>query len=492
VNPVLRILKNSTALSLAVLLERGIAFFLPWYVARVRGSEVYGGYSTAMTFVVIAAGFAFWGLDQLVPREIARSRERAGSLLASSAVLGGVTSLVTAAVVLVVVTFLDYAAGVRTLITLGVAFVLLPRTEATLCEATVNGLERMEWIVAVRFPAALLRIGVSILVLSRGWGMEALLVILAATHLIACGAYLAIFVRFVPGFRLRVDRTLARSLAVQAIPLVVTIGIGEGARQLDRVFLSTRWDVASVGFYSTGIMLVQLVYMLAPAVMNALYPVLSRAYLASRERFAAQVSHVFRLLFIAIFPLALAIVALADVVILFAFGEEYVPSIAVLRIYALGIVPSFLGRLMYRTLLASNNERLTVRIVIVNSVTIAVLNLLLVPRYGVRGAALAAACAELVGLVQNLFYVSRSVGRFAYGRALARPASCVLVSAAAFWAATRWEGPSSRLPVIGSVQWALVAGLALSLVVFVAMLFISRTITRDDRALLGALRHRPA
>ncbi len=490
-NPVLRVLKNSTALSLTVLLERAITFFLPWYVARVMGSEVYGGYSTAMTFVVIGSGFAYWGLDQLLPREVARDRGRAGAFLANAGVVGGAASILTAVVMIVVVHFLRYPTDVRNLIYLGIVCILLPRAEATLCEAAVNGLERMEWIVAVRFPVALARVVGSIFLLSRGFGIQVLLVVLAVYHLSMCGLYLLIFNRFVPGFRLHFDRLLMRTLAIQAIPLVMTISIGETSKQLDRVFLSKLWEVGSVGIYSTGIMLVQVMYMLAPAIMNALYPALSRVYLGARERFSRLVSQLFKLLFVGIFPIALTIITFADLAILLVFGQEYAPSIAVLRIYALGIVPSFVARLMYRTILASNNERLTVRIVLVNSVTILLLNGLLIPRFGVRGAAVSAACTELVGLVQNLFYVSRRAARFDFDRALLRPVACVLASVLVYLGIVQLKLPATRITLIGLVEWSFPLAWIVSLAMFVVALVASRTITRQDLALLSITRRRP-
>ena len=54
-NSSLRVFKNSTALSFSVLIERGIAFILPLYVARILGREAWGDYNTAYAFVLIGA-----------------------------------------------------------------------------------------------------------------------------------------------------------------------------------------------------------------------------------------------------------------------------------------------------------------------------------------------------------------------------------------------------------------------------------------------------
>jgi len=474
-NPALRVVKNTAALSLSVLLERGVAMFLPWYVARVQGKEVWGCYSTALAFINIAYPLGRWGLRQLLPREIVRDRARVGAFLANAGVIGGAVSILATAIAVAIVHFLDYPAHVQRLIHLGVILTLLPLTESMLCEAAINGLEKMEWIVVVRFPMTVLRIAGSILLLSRGFGLEVLFVLLAAYHTLSWGTYLFLLKRFEPAFRFQFNATLLRALAVQAIPFAAIAFTGETFKQIDRVFLSKLWDTTAVGIYSTGAMPVQMMYLLAPAVMSALFPVLSRAYVASEQRFSRLVSQLFKLILISTFPIAIAMIAFADPAIPFIFGQEYTASVAVLQILALGIIPSFAARLLFRTLLASNNERLSVRAAFVNSVSRMVLSVILIPRFGILGASFVAVCTELVGFAQNLFYVCRKATRFDFRHALLRPGACVLVSLPVYFFAMRWNS---------LLAWIISMG------VFVGTLLVSRTITRQDVAALSIVRAR--
>lgn len=464
-NPVLRVLKNSTALSLSVLVERGVAFLLPWYVARIQGKELWGHLSTALTFVTIASTFAYWGLDQLLPREIARKRQRVGDLLANATLIGGLVSIVAMLLMTSIVYLLDYPTPVRQLIFWGILITLLPMTEATLCEAAINGLERMEWIIAVRFPLTVLRVATSILLLSLGFGLDVLFVTLAVYYVLVWGAYLGLFRHYVPDFHWQFDLSLAKLLARHAIPFVSVIFIGETFKQIDRVFLSKLWNTDTVGVYSTGAMLVQMMYLLAPAVMTALFPGLSRTYTASRQRFSDLVSQLFKLIAVGIFPVALTIIALARPIILLPFGREYGESIRVLQILALGIAPSFVARLLYRAILASNNEHLAVRVALVNSAFNIGLNVLLIPRYGALGASISAACTETVGLGQNLYYVSRGIVRFDFVHSLLRPFVIALFSLAL---------------CLALMQWSIVVAWLTSVTTFLGAVFVSRTMTRKE------------
>ncbi|MCZ7670854.1 MAG: oligosaccharide flippase family protein [Chloroflexi bacterium] len=173
-NSALRVLKNSSSLTISALLERSIAFLLPLYVARIMGREIWGDFSTAQTFVAIAANLSTWGLIGLLPRKIARSRDHAGKLFLNSTFIGTGITIILMFLTVLVVYLLNYPPSISRLIYTGVFLVLLPQTEANLYEAAILGLEHMEWMVMVRFPITIIRVAVSIYMLSIGYEIEIL------------------------------------------------------------------------------------------------------------------------------------------------------------------------------------------------------------------------------------------------------------------------------------------------------------------------------
>jgi len=431
-NPALRVLKNSTALSATVLLERALGFLLPWYIARAQGNEMWGVYNTALPFVTIAVPFAYWGLDQLVPREIARQNEEPGAYLGSALLIGGSAALLVSAATLLITRLLNYPTQLESLIFIAVLSNVFPRAEAMMAASVITGLERMEIIAAVRLPLTVLRTLGAVWLLIQGYGLVSLFLVLGAFHLAVSLLYIVLLYRFIPGFRLSYDRRLLRSLAISAIPFVVIIFTGETVRQVDRIFISKLWDTDAVGYYATGTMLIQVMYLVAPAMMTALFPGLSRVYVSSLDRFGALAAQLFKLLLVATFPLTLGIIGLAGWIIPLVFGSEYEPSVAVLRITALGIVPSFVARFLYRVMLASDNERLAIHTAVFKGMVSLALNAALIPSYGILGASVAAALTELLGLGQNLLYVSTKIVPFDYRNALLRPGVSILASSAVY------------------------------------------------------------
>ncbi|MFL7838123.1 MAG: flippase [Candidatus Promineifilaceae bacterium] len=464
--PALRVLKNSTVLSSLVILERGISFFLAWYVARILGREIWGDYSTALSFTTVAVAIAPWGFVMLLPRKISRNPGQTGELLVNSSLIGAVTSILTIGLLAVVVILLDYPAQVESLILLGIFFVVLPQSEASIFEAAITGLEKMEWIFIARFPLTIIRVGGSVLLLMLGFNIGVLFVLLGIYYLSVCLIYIYYFKDSLKQFRPQISRALSALLFRQAIPFVIIVSLTQAFQQTDRIFLSKLFDTETVGIYATGALLIQLLYMIAPAVMTSLFPGLSRAYRGTEEHFSELVSQIFKLLLVGVFPLSIMIIALASFLILTVFGDSYEPSIIILQILAIGILPSFLSRFLYRVLLASDNERRGVHVTLVSNGANLLLNIMLIPRYSLIGASVASVVTILVGLLQNFYYVNKSI-HFDYIKALLLPMIGIMLSSLLF---------------LWLMNWNILGAGILSIVFFLAELVITKTITRDDLA----------
>ena len=72
VQSAVRVLKNTTILSASVLLERLVNVVLQWYFIWTLDETLWGSYSTAQAVILFGATIGPWGLNLLLPREIAR------------------------------------------------------------------------------------------------------------------------------------------------------------------------------------------------------------------------------------------------------------------------------------------------------------------------------------------------------------------------------------------------------------------------------------
>jgi len=464
-NPVWRVIKNSSSLASVALIDRSIGFILLWYVVRTQSQETWGDYSTALAFVIVFVPFAFWGADMLLSREIANRQNETDALLGNAILITAIVSVPVVLLALAVTYLFDYSFELRQLIGIAILTNIFPRAEARVVEAAVNGLERMEWIAYIRLPTSIIRIVLAILFLANGYSIGVLFVLFAIQSLVVIAFLLIVLHNSIPNFRLRVSRGVMRHLVVLAVPLILIVFTGEAFKQVDRILLSNWWDSEIVGIYATAAIPTEVTRMVILALLAALFPPLSRAYLSSIERFTEISERLMKMILIFVFPVMIVIISLAEWITVILFGERYLDSVAPMRILAISLIFTALSQLFFRMLLASKHEKLALNTAILRSIVNLTLNILLIPKYGVLGAGISATITELTGYLQNWRHISRSVIPLNSREALVRPGILVIACLVIYIPLALWN------PVVAGV-------VVLSLFVF--LLVASKTITRDD------------
>jgi len=166
------------------------------------------------------------------------------------------------------------------------------------------------------------------------------------------------------------------------------------------VMLKFMQNFETVGWYSVGYKVYELANIF-PGVLflPAFFPVLSRIYnLENREKYRDFLYRTLRILFTASILLSAFFVVFAPFIISWFFPDSFSPSILVIRIIVLVLAISSLSVLFNALLLIQNKEKFVFKIIVIGCVTNILLNLILIPKYSLYGAAWATVIAEMVYL----------------------------------------------------------------------------------------------
>jgi O-antigen/teichoic acid export membrane protein len=441
-----------------------LAFFVT--MARQLGTHGFGEFQFALALTGALAFVAGFGTDNLIAREVARDRTRAGGLLADAAaikVLGGALMLGVAALI---VNLGDYTAEGRAAVyVVGVG---------SLCEVIVKswhavfqGHERLELVSATLIVQRLVTAAVGIAVLLAGGG------VVAAAVVYAGGALLSVLVA--EGLLRRLGVRRASLAASRWLPLMragVPIGLISLLMilllRIDVTMLSFLADTAAVGIFGVAYRLVEATQFIAGAMAMAVLPWLARATAAARG-YRLGLKAVTAVLL----PLGLVFVLFARPIVTILYGHAFDRSVLPLQL--LGMITLLYGLNAFSSVsLIARDRPLTYAIVIVPVIVLdIVLNLVLIPRYGADGAAFNALLASALLAALGLWQAHAVLG----------PAD--LVGA--------FTGPG----LAGAVMVAIVLGLpapwpveaALCALAYPAVLAAVEWLTRRDdaRVYLGAL-----
>jgi len=387
-------------------------------VARILGPSGKGVYSTALTVMEIAMFVGALGIAKAATYLLARGeatkgvRETALAMtLANGIALTGVLALF---ILLATPTLLPGVPQTVLLLALPIPLLTLLRStwegflRAEQRNHTINGIGlafSASFLLGV-VAAALLRVGVNTVV-----GLRTLTALLAAALVFAVVCRQA-------GLRMRMDRRIVRRLLVLGVPYAIVSLAQKLNLDADILIIQAYMSNQDVGWYSVSAAVAEMLLYLPVAVGFVLFPRTAAAEAGDASRDAATMQ---RWTFTLTLCAGVVLVVIAAPLVALAYGPDFAPAAGPLRI----LVPGIIGTVWFQVLGSYLMGRGQVwALAAVTGVGVSVnigLNVLLVPRLGISGAALASSISYTVTGGLALMYFCRRTGMNARATLLLSP-----------------------------------------------------------------------
>ncbi|HEX6288545.1 MAG TPA: oligosaccharide flippase family protein [Herpetosiphonaceae bacterium] len=405
INPLVSNTLSVTILRGTNTLTRVICLFI---IARFLNPDLFGMIVFAMTVAEIAKVVADFGVDTLVIREFAttqseRYRQRLAGTAAQAKMVCGLI-----AYVLLLLCFaltqpqaqLQIGAVAGLLIFTGLwtnfslnYFQARLQTNQIIAPVMVVNIATVG-IIALLFlirPSALL--GVAMLPIAEAISASILLRrFRALVRIDMGGAWIADTYR----------------LLVQAFPIAGTIILVTLYTRLDVIALSSLADTASVGYYGIAFRLTEPVQLVAAAFAMSVYSHLA-ATLADEHRHTRHLIIRYGALTVGYGVLCAIALALIAPLLIHWLLPQYSPAIPILRMLAVALIFRTLNSCLTSTIQAYGQFSRITRIALLNLCVICGLLLMLVPRLGAPGAALALLIGEVLNTIIQIVLVKQMI-----------------------------------------------------------------------------------
>lgn len=378
----------------------GVEFLCLLVLARVFNAEAYGTYALVMSCVAIGAVPATVGFDRLLVREVAAYRASGDwaplkGILRRSLQVVLLASLVVAAVTYVGAFEWIDAASADAAKAIQLAIVLIPVLAfARLRQATLQGLDHM---IAGQLPEAIVQPVVMILLagITAAWISIPRTAGLALTlQLIASGSALLLGIvllrRHLPaqlGAIAAAYRT--REWLAAGMTFMWLIGMSAILTNADTILVGALKGPADAGVYRVASQLAMFVGLPLTAVSVAMAPSISALHATGRrDELRQRASYAAQAVLIGSLGIAVGI-GLFGPLVLAAFGpgftRAYVPTMILVGAYVIHSSMATASYLLFMTA----HERAAMLVFTAGIVLNVGGNLLLIPEYGMRGAAVA-------------------------------------------------------------------------------------------------------
>ncbi len=375
-------------------------------IARLLGPAEYGVYATAFALPSALMHAFLFGLDSIVPREIARKSHDSGKIIASSLIPATFWSLALSLLIVGLGFLLGYPRRIVMLLLL-TAPAMGARSLTNLMRSVFRGFERMEAdaFIQIANGVGILAIVGLALTLSRSVH-AAVVATLLAEWITLAGAVAAVW--RLTGFQCDYNAGMASALIAGAVPLGITFAIVGVGLRLDMLVLSLLSSSQEVGLYSAafGCMILSRPLSLLP---SALLPRLSKLAGSADEEFASLCEKGLRYTLFAGCAIGLVTSMSAPFLLNALYGPTFREAAPALRWLGITALLLFVNTYLWHVLIAWNSQKWIALSVLAGTVTALVFSLALIPYLGIIGAALAAVAREGCQLAMLSRYVAKKV-----------------------------------------------------------------------------------
>jgi len=401
-------------------------------VVRRLGDVGYGKYSFILAYVGIFAIFSQLGMGPYAVREIAKDRANTSFLFWNTLPLRLILSVIT----VILITATAYLLGYSSAIVMGVfvaSLGLLLQAIQSPFNAIMVGSERLDYQATVQVAKQLVFVclGASLLLQGRRY-MGLLIASLGGVAVMTLLSALIVIRQYGVG-PVAVRPKRWPSLLRASIPFGIVGLATVVSYKIDTVLLSFYHGDAMVGWYNAPYNLIMMLMIISHSINQSLYPSLTRRYARDAGTVNRVLGRVTKYLLIISLPIALGVTILAQPIVSTLYGEAFEHSALALQILIWVLPAMFLTDLFGHTTMAMDNERGVARVNTVNALFNVTLNLLLIPSYGLLGAAVTTVLTEMVGVTQYYFLLRHKVTAVDLGTTLVRLLASGLIMSVLVW-----------------------------------------------------------
>ena len=397
-----RISKNSLWILIGQIGVAFLSFITIFFMTRYLGPEKFGFYSTALSLVLVLLPFSDLGFDLCMIRSISADTSCLSYELSHTLSIKSLLAIITFGLMILVSLLLHYKSFVIGYVALlGIYLLIFTLSQSFI--GAIRSIRKMRYeSIALIIGRASTTLAIFVLIFLKA-SLTVIILAYLLGGIILFGAAYYFLKREIRNLRLFFSLSGWQARFKEAVPFGITAILAVAYLRVDTIILSKFQDAASVGLYNSAQNVISGSMMLASPLAVAIFPALAAVYQARRE----EAEQIFRkgMTFILLIglPLGLGVALMAESLVKFAYGAKFILAIPLLTIVAIKIPIMFSTFFIGNSLGAIGYQKKVAIVAAVNVVFNIIMNLLLIPSYGAKAAAIITVCTELLGLIQYVF-----------------------------------------------------------------------------------------
>jgi O-antigen/teichoic acid export membrane protein len=363
-----------------------ISFTVGVYIARYLGPANYGRLSYVISFVGLFGFLATLGINEILNREIIKNPDQKNTLIGTAFYLklsGGFLAILSVFIISFFIT--------KDVFTLGLIWIystIFIVQSFGVIEIYFQSQVMSKRVVISQLCSNILATILKILVIVTNKGIFWLTLILVTEAILYSIFLLFSFKKMNFCIKeLKFNFSTAKSILKDSWPLMLSAAAISIYMKIDQVMINNILGNEQTGIYAVAVKLSEVWYLIPMIICTSVFPSLIKN-LNNKDIFEKRISKLYFSMFWLAAAIATFITIFSYPIIKILYGEAYIAAAVPLRIYVWAGLTYFLNIVVTKYFIANNFTRISFYFELIGLLINISLNIILIPKMGVAGAAL--------------------------------------------------------------------------------------------------------
>ena len=380
--------KNTSWLFAEKILRIIVGLFIGIWIARYLGPSQFGLFSYAQAFVGLFSAIATLGLDGIIVRELVKDKNKRDLLLGTAFILKICGAILTLIVIYIAIHFTANNTYTNRLIFIISSVIVFQ--SFNVIDFYFQSKVLSKYVVFANISSLFTSSLVKIYLLLNEASLEAFVYVVVFDSVVLVSGLIYFYIyNKLNIFKWKFNIYLAKKLLKDSWPLVFSGVIIAIYMRIDQIMIKDMMDTAAVGKYAAAVRLSESWYFIPMLLGTSLMPSIINAKKNNEVLYYERLQNFYTfMVWIAIF-IAIPMTFLSDYIVNILYGIEYKEAGSVLMIHIWAGVFLSLGIACGKWYLAENYTQGALKKAIFGMILNVLGNYILIPKYGIEGAAIA-------------------------------------------------------------------------------------------------------
>lgn len=390
-----KIAKNSAWMVTETIIQMVISLVVNKIVSQYLGVANYGIINYGVSFLNFFNGICTLGLGTIAIKYLVNEKDKQGEIIGTCIGMRLISSFISMLLISILVFILKYGDDTIIIVSIIQSFSLLTDTFNTISwwnqyklQSKLSALATfIAYLTTASFKLILVFTKKSVVWFAFSNVIQSLI--------IAIVLYVIYKKQKSPLFSFSINR--GKMLLKESYHFILSGLMVAIYTQTDKLMIGSMIDdMSAVGLYSVSVTIMQLWTFLPTAIISSFKPALLEIRKNSYDRYMTKLKQLYSLIIWLSIAYTVFVFVFGKYIILILYNEEYLGALSSLRLIIFGVLFSFVGVVREFWLVCEGKQKYAKYFALFGATGNIIMNYLLIPRYGITGAAIATLSTQIL------------------------------------------------------------------------------------------------